>query len=74
MGLMLSKLWTSLVGNKEIRVLILGLDNAGKTTILYKLHMGEVVTTVPTCVQRRLPLRARPHRHAHAAPSRRTAR
>lgn len=49
MGLMLSKVWTSLVGNKEIRVLILGLDNAGKTTILYKLHMGEVVTTVPTC-------------------------
>jgi ADP-ribosylation factor-like protein 1 len=48
MGLMLSKVWTSLVGNKEIRVLILGLDNAGKTTILYKLHMGEVVTTVPT--------------------------
>jgi len=29
-------------------VLILGLDNAGKTTILYKLQMGEVVTTVPT--------------------------
>ena len=48
MGLIMSKLWTSLVGNKEIRVLILGLDNAGKTTILYKLHMGEVVTTVPT--------------------------
>jgi ADP-ribosylation factor-like protein 1 len=48
MGIMLSKVWTSLVGNKEIRVLILGLDNAGKTTILYKLHMGEVVTTVPT--------------------------
>ncbi|KAG8461114.1 hypothetical protein KFE25_003683 [Diacronema lutheri] len=48
MGLMLSKVWTSLVGSKEIRVLILGLDNAGKTTILYKLHMGEVVTTVPT--------------------------
>ena len=29
-------------------MLILGLDNAGKTTILYKLQMGEVVTTVPT--------------------------
>jgi len=28
--------------------LILGLDNSGKTTILYKLQMGEVVTTVPT--------------------------
>ena len=25
-----------------------GLDNAGKTTILYKLHLGEAVTTSPT--------------------------
>ena len=28
--------------------MILGLDGAGKTTILYKLKMGEVVTTIPT--------------------------
>jgi len=27
---------------------MLGLDAAGKTTILYKLKLGEVVTTVPT--------------------------
>lgn len=44
----MSKLFSTLLGNKEVRVLILGLDNAGKTTILYKLQMGEVVTTVPT--------------------------
>jgi ADP-ribosylation factor-like protein 1 len=44
----MSKLLSALLGNKEVRVLILGLDNAGKTTILYKLQMGEVVTTVPT--------------------------
>lgn len=25
-----------------------GLDNAGKTTILYRLHLGEAVRTVPT--------------------------
>lgn len=24
------------------------LDNAGKTTILYKLHLGERITTIPT--------------------------
>lgn len=26
----------------------LGLDAAGKTTVLYKLKLGEVVTTIPT--------------------------
>jgi hypothetical protein len=25
-----------------------GLDAAGKTTILYKLKLGEIVTTIPT--------------------------
>ncbi|CCW65678.1 unnamed protein product [Phytomonas sp. EM1] len=34
--------------NRKIRVLILGLDNAGKTSILYKLHLGTVTSTVPT--------------------------
>lgn len=29
-------------------MLMVGLDAAGKTTILYKLHLGEVVTTIPT--------------------------
>ncbi|CAK9292054.1 unnamed protein product [Gordionus sp. m RMFG-2023] len=31
-----------------MRILILGLDGAGKTTILYKLQVGEVVMTIPT--------------------------
>ncbi|KAG6443236.1 hypothetical protein O3G_MSEX002792 [Manduca sexta] len=29
-------------------MLIVGLDAAGKTTILYKLKLGEIVTTIPT--------------------------
>ncbi|CAF1035230.1 unnamed protein product [Brachionus calyciflorus] len=33
---------------KECRALILGLDAAGKTTILYRMKLGEVVTTIPT--------------------------
>ena len=33
---------------EEARVLILGLDSAGKTTILYRMKLGEVVTTIPT--------------------------
>lgn len=37
-----------LLGTREMRILILGLDGAGKTTILYRLQVGEVVTTIPT--------------------------
>ena len=33
---------------REMRVLMVGLDNAGKTTVLYKMKLGEVVTTIPT--------------------------
>merc|ERR1711994_794704 len=34
--------------NSEKRILMLGLDAAGKTTIIYKLQLGEVVHTIPT--------------------------
>ena len=34
MGMWFSSLFTSLFGSKQVRILILGLDNAGKTTIL----------------------------------------
>ena len=43
-----SRLFASLWGSKELRILILGLDGAGKTTILYRLQVGEVVTTIPS--------------------------
>jgi ADP-ribosylation factor 1/2 len=33
---------------RDMRILMLGLDGAGKTTVLYKLKLGEVVSTVPT--------------------------
>jgi GTPase SAR1 family protein len=32
----------------ELRILMNGLDAAGKTTVLYKLQLGEVVMTIPT--------------------------
>ncbi|KAL0289750.1 UNVERIFIED_CONTAM: Xylose isomerase [Sesamum calycinum] len=48
MGIVFTRLFSSLFGNKEARILVLGLDNAGKTTILYRLQMGEVVSTIPT--------------------------
>lgn len=31
-----------------MRILMVGLDAAGKTTVLYKLKLGEIVTTIPT--------------------------
>ena len=47
MGNFLS-LFKGLFGKKEMRILMVGLDAAGKTTILYKLKLGEIVTTIPT--------------------------
>uniref|UniRef100_A0A8P4GPJ9 ADP-ribosylation factor-like protein 1 n=2 Tax=Moronidae TaxID=42148 RepID=A0A8P4GPJ9_DICLA len=48
MGGFFSSLFSGLFGTREMRILILGLDGAGKTTILYRLQVGEVVTTIPT--------------------------
>jgi ADP-ribosylation factor protein 1/Arf/Sar family protein len=51
MGIGGSKMWSwlsLLMKQKEMRILMVGLDAAGKTTILYKLKLGEVVTTIPT--------------------------
>ncbi|XWS73458.1 hypothetical protein CRYUN_Cryun02cG0130900 [Craigia yunnanensis] len=41
-------MFSSLLGNKEAQILVLNLDNAGKTTILYRLQMVEVVSIIPT--------------------------
>ncbi|KAF9076445.1 ADP-ribosylation factor family-domain-containing protein [Rhodocollybia butyracea] len=54
MGLSISSLFSSLSSlvrwskDQDVRILMLGLDSAGKTTILYRLQIGEVVSTIPT--------------------------
>ena len=53
MGLLNSKLtslWESIssLGGTQARILMLGLDAAGKTSILYKFKLNEQVSTVPT--------------------------
>ena len=48
MGNVFGDLFRNLFGKKEMRILMVGLDAAGKTTILYKLKLGEIVTTIPT--------------------------
>ena len=47
MGVIMSRLYSAM-GDQEARILVLGLDNAGKTTILYRLQVGTVVSTIPT--------------------------
>ena len=48
MGLAFTKVWERIVGKQDMRILMVGLDAAGKTTVLYKLELGEVVTMIPT--------------------------
>jgi len=48
MGMSISKLFNGLWGVKEMGILMVGLDGAGKTTILYKLKLDKVINTIPT--------------------------
>jgi small GTP-binding protein len=48
MGLSVTKLFDRMFGKTEARILMLGLDAAGKTTIVYKLKLGEVLNSIPT--------------------------
>lgn len=48
MGNSTSRLMKRLVSKREIKFLMVGLDASGKTAILYKLKLGEVVRTLPT--------------------------
>lgn len=49
MGILFSRVWRKLFADQaECKIIILGLNNAGKTTILYKMHLGQVVLTQPT--------------------------
>ncbi|GKT23768.1 Small GTPase superfamily, ARF/SAR type like protein [Aduncisulcus paluster] len=44
--------WSSMLSwlgwTKKRRIIIIGLDNAGKTSILYRLKLGKIVPTAPT--------------------------
>ena len=48
----MSQLWSRLSrlgrGDMQFKIIIVGMNNAGKTTILYKLALDEVIVTEPT--------------------------
>jgi len=48
MGLIITKLLKYMLPKKDCRILLLGLDAAGKTTIIFKLKIGEVIKSTPT--------------------------
>jgi len=52
MGFYLSRLFSKIASGfsseQEFKIIIVGLNNAGKTTILYKLALNEVIVTQPT--------------------------
>lgn len=48
MGKIMSRLSKRFFQSCDVKILMVGLDGSGKTTILYKLKLGEIVTTVPT--------------------------
>lgn len=39
---------STLFAKKDARIVMVGLDAAGKTTVLYKLKLNDLVTTIPT--------------------------
>ena len=47
MGFLFSKFF-SLISKRDVRILMIGLDAAGKTSILYQMKMAELVKTIPT--------------------------
>ena len=49
MGNLISNIWGKFFAmQRDLKILMVGLDAAGKTTILYQLRLGEQVTSIPT--------------------------
>ena len=48
MGAKITTLWNLMFLKREVRIAMVGLDAAGKTTVLGQLKFGETQTTIPT--------------------------
>ena len=47
MGAKISRIF-DLFNKKDARIVMVGLDAAGKTTVLFKIKLNDIVTTIPT--------------------------
>ena len=50
MGFLFSKLWSKLLNKKDIRILMVGLDEVGKTTIIYYFKTGKIPKTIESTI------------------------
>ena len=48
MGNLIKSLFAKKMRKKQCKIVMLGLDGAGKTTILYSLKLRDVISTIPT--------------------------
>ena len=48
MGFIFSKLLSLFVAKRKARILMLGFEAAGKTSILYQMKIGKLIKTIPT--------------------------
>lgn len=48
MGSYFFRSFKSLFGKREVRMTMVGLDGAGKTTIMYKIKLNDTIKTLPT--------------------------
>lgn len=48
MGNLIKALFDKKLPKRQCKILMLGLDGAGKTTILYSLKLGQAINTIPT--------------------------
>ncbi|KAF4374081.1 hypothetical protein F8388_007987 [Cannabis sativa] len=67
MGGRISRLAKKFFPKNQVRIVMVGLDASGKTSILYKLKLGDVVTTIPTIVLFCLILKFEPFHNAGPA-------
>mmetsp|Transcript_18371 Transcript_18371/g.27724 ORF Transcript_18371/g.27724 Transcript_18371/m.27724 type:complete len:181 (+) Transcript_18371:87-629(+) len=48
MGISFAKMFQQIFATQEMKLAMVGLDGAGKTTILYKFKLSGTITTIPT--------------------------